>query len=56
MVSYKNQELLTIREHLRSPTFFGGSVVLILFLNCVLSYYVALRSELRVVMSVTISA
>ena len=54
------QELLTLHEHLSSspfcfPWFLVGSVLLI-FLVFVLSYYVYLLSEFRVVMSVTITA
>jgi len=42
-VSYKKQELLTLREHLSSPPGFG---------SCCSSFsYVCLRSEFRVVMS-----
>ena len=39
-----------------TPGFFVGHVLLILLVFCVLSYYVCLRSEFRVVMSITISA
>ena len=56
-VSYKKQELLTFREHLSSPPgFFGGVRVADLFSLFVLSYYVSLCSEFRVVMSVAFSA
>ena len=56
-VSYKKQELITLREHLGSPpVFFGGVHVAHLFSIYVLTYYVSLRFEFRVVMSVTISA
>jgi hypothetical protein len=37
-VSYKRQELLTIREHLHSPPVLGGSVFIIFF--CVLFFFV----------------
>jgi hypothetical protein len=45
------KELLTFRDHLSSPRFLVGSLLLI-FLVFVLSYFVALRSEFRVVISV----
>jgi hypothetical protein len=56
-VSYKKQELFTIREHLSSPTFNGE----VRPVHCVrfflaLSNYVSLRSDFRVVMFITISA
>jgi len=55
-VSYKKQELLILREHLSSPpVFLAGSVFFSSIFLFVLSYYVPLRSEFRVVMSVTIS-
>ena len=44
------QELFTLREHLGSRPVFWWDVLLICF---VLSYYVSLRSEFRVVVSVT---
>ena len=51
-MSYKKQELLTLREHLSSsPVFSVGSVLLIFLDLCV----VLLRSEFRIVMSITIS-
>ena len=52
--SYKKQELLTPR--LISTRFFGGVRVAHLFIFFVWSYYVSLRSEFRVVVSVAISA
>jgi len=53
---FKGQQLFTLRKHLISPpVFLVGSVLLIIFSFFVLSYYVSLRSEFRVVMSVTIS-
>ena len=56
-MSYKKQELLTFREYLSSPPdFFGGVRVADLFSFFVLSYYVSLCSEFRVVMSVAFSA
>ena len=48
-VSYKKQELRTLREHLSSPMYLVGSVLFIVFVFCV-SYFV-----FRVVMSATIS-
>ena len=55
-VSYKKQELLTLREHLSSLPICGCGPCCSSFQFFVLSYYVYLRSEFRVVMSVTISA
>ena len=58
-VSYKKQELLTLRENLSSlPVFVEVRVAAHLFFHCffLLSFYVFLRSDFRVVMSVTISA
>ena len=58
-VSYKKQELLTLREYLSSPPVFGGVRIghLFSFLCVVLLHlYVSLRSEFRVVVSVMISA
>jgi len=52
--SYKKQGLLTLREHEFIPDHLGWSVSLV-FLLFELSYCVSLRSELHVVMSVTIS-
>ena len=52
-VSYKKQELLTLREHLRV---FYGVRVAHLFCFFVLYYYLSLRSEFRVVLPVTIFA
>ena len=52
MMSYKKQELLTLSEQLsKSPLLFGGVCVAHFFF--VLSYYLSLCSEFRVVMSVT---
>ena len=48
-------ELLTLREHLSSSPVFCGVRVAHLFSFCVLYYYVSLRSEFRVVISVLIS-
>ena len=59
--AYKKQKLPTLREHLSLPpvcflvVFFGGVRVAHLLVFFVLSYYVSLRSEFRVVMSVMIS-
>ena len=54
-VSYRKQELLTLLEHMSSPpVFFMGSVLLI-FLVFVLSYYLSLHFEFRVVMYVILS-
>ena len=54
IMSYKKQKLLTFREHPSPlPVFSGVSVADLFF---VLFYYVSLRSEFCVVMSVTISA
>ena len=55
-MSYKKQELLSIREHLSSPLVFGGGRVPHFVQFIVLFYYVSLRFEFRVVMSLTISA
>ena len=55
-MSYKIQELLTIREDLRSPLVFVGVRVPHFVQFIVLFYYVSLRSEFRFVMSLTISA
>jgi hypothetical protein len=54
-VSYKKQQLLTIREHLSSPLLLSGVRVAYLFclLFFVLSYYVSIRAEFHVLMSVT---
>jgi hypothetical protein len=53
ITTHKKQELLTLREHQVSSQFFGGVPVAHLFMGFfVLSYYVSLRSEFRVVMSV----
>ena len=52
MCSYKKQELFTLRDPLSSPRFLVWSVLLIFLALCVI-YYVFLRSEFRVVMSVT---
>jgi len=55
-MTYKKQELLTIRKYLSPPRFLWGlrcSSVQVFF---VLSYYVSTRSEFRVVVSFTISA
>ena len=54
-MSYKRQELLTFTERLGSPRFLCVVRVAHLLIF-VLSCYVSLRSEFRVVMSVTISA
>jgi len=51
-MSYKKQELITLREHLSYLRLFCGVHVALLF---VLFCYLSLRSEFRVVMSVTIS-
>jgi hypothetical protein len=52
-VSYKKQESLTRREHQVSSRFFGGVPVAHLFMFYLVGpYYVSLRSEFRVVMSV----
>jgi hypothetical protein len=53
-VSYKKQELLALCEHLTSPPVFGGVRVALHF-SFLLSYYMSLRSEFRVVLSATIS-
>jgi hypothetical protein len=53
-VSYKKQELVILGEHLSSPRFFWGFVLLILLIY-VLFYYVSVRSEFRIVMPITIS-
>ena len=55
-MSYKKQELLTIREHLSSPLVLVGVRVPHFVQFIVLFYYVSLRSEFRFVMSLTISA
>ena len=55
-VFYKKQELLAPRQHLNSTPFLVGFRVAQLFKFFVLSFYVSLRSEFRVVMSITISA
>ena len=55
-VSYKKQELFTHRERLSSPQVFFVGSVLFIFLVFVLSYYVSLCSEFRVMISVTICA
>jgi hypothetical protein len=55
-VSYKKQELLTIREHLSSPLVKVGVRVPHFVQFIVLFYYMSLRSEFRFVMSLTISA
>jgi hypothetical protein len=47
---YKKLELLTLPEHLSSLPVFDPFSLFVFF------YYVSLHSELRVVMSVTISA
>jgi hypothetical protein len=47
-VSYKIQELLTIREDLRSPLVFVGVRVPHFVQFIVLFYYVSLRSEFHV--------
>ena len=54
-VSHKKRELLTLHEHLSSSRFFGEVRFAHLFCFLLLSYYVSLHSEFRVVMSVTIS-
>ena len=54
-MSYKRQELLTLREHLNSR-FFCGVRVAYLFSFFALSCYVSLLAEFRGVMSATISA
>ena len=53
-MSNKKQELLSIREHLSSPLVFGGGRVPHFVQFIVLFYYVSLRFEFRVVMSLTI--
>ena len=53
-MSYKKQELVIFGEHLSSPQFFGGFVLLILLIFG-LFYYVSVRSEFRIVMPVPIS-
>jgi len=53
--NYSQQELLAIREHLIHLRFLVESVTHF-FQFFVLSYYMSLRSEFRVVMSVTIPA
>ena len=54
-VFYKKQEMLTLREHLSSPPVIWLCPCCSFFQFFVLSYYVSLRSEFRVVMYVTIS-
>jgi hypothetical protein len=55
-VFYKKQELLIICEHLCSPPrFLGWGPCCSSFYLLVLSYYVSLRSDFRVVISVTIT-
>jgi len=53
-MSYKKQELLTLREYLSSPPEFWWGPCCSSF-NFVLSYYVSSRSEFNVVISITIS-
>ena len=55
-VSYNKQDLLTLLEHLSSPLFFVWLGLCCSSFLFVLSYYVSLCSEFRVVTSVTISA
>ena len=55
-VSYKKQELPALRENPSSSRILLRFVLLILLVFFVLCYYVSLRSEFCVVMSVTISA
>ena len=55
-VSDKKHELLILRENMSSPVVFRWGRVAPVFSFFVLSYYVSLRSEFRVVMPVTISA
>ena len=55
-VSYKKQDLLTLLEHLSSPLFFVWLGLCCSSFLFVLSYYVSLCSEFRVMTSVTISA
>jgi len=54
--AYKKQELIILREHLTSHPVFWWSLCCSFLKFFVLSYYVSLRSEFSVVMSVTISA
>ena len=54
-VFYKKQKMLTLREHLSSPPVIWLCPCCSFFYLFVLSYYVLLRSEFRVVMYVTIS-
>jgi len=51
-MSYKKQELFTLREHLSSPPVFGGVCIDNLFSFFVLPCCVSLRSGLCVVLSV----
>ena len=54
-VSYQKQELLTLREHLSSSPVFSWGPCCLNISIFVLSYYVSLCSEFRVVMFATIS-
>jgi Sec-independent protein secretion pathway component TatC len=53
---YKKEERLTLREHSSSRRSLLGSLLLIFLVVFVVSCYMSLRSEFRVVMSITISA
>ena len=55
-MSDKKHELLILRENMSSPVVFRWGRVAPVFSFFVLSYYVSLRSEFRVVKPVTISA
>jgi hypothetical protein len=45
-VSYKKQELLTLREHLSSPPVFGGGPCCLSFLCCLIMCHYVMNSVL----------